>query len=65
MDDARILNIPNLGYNPSGISLGYHNPGGTTVGYIKTLRIVKGAVPLYMINFLPLVNWKPQELNLM
>ena len=47
MDDARILNIPNLGYNPSGISLGYHNPGGTTVGYIKNVRIAKGAVPLY------------------
>lgn len=47
MDDARILNIPNLGYNPTGISLAYHNPGGTTVGYIKNVRIAKGAVPLY------------------
>jgi len=47
MDDARILNIPNLDYNPTGISLAYHNPGGTTVGYIKNIRIAKGAVPLY------------------
>lgn len=47
MDDARILNIPNLGYNPTGISLGYHNPSGTTVGYIKNVRVAKGAVPLY------------------
>lgn len=47
MDDARVLNIPNLGYNPTGITLGYHNPGGTTVGYIKNIRIAKGAVPLY------------------
>jgi OOP family OmpA-OmpF porin len=47
MDDARIINIPNLGYNPTGITLGYHNPGGTTVGYIKNIRIAKGAVPLY------------------
>jgi outer membrane protein OmpA-like peptidoglycan-associated protein len=47
LDDARILNIPNLDYNPTGISLSYHNPGGTTVGYIKNIRIAKGAVPLY------------------
>lgn len=47
MDDARILNIPNLGYNPTGISLAYHNTGGTIVGYIKNVRIAKGAVPLY------------------
>lgn len=47
MDDARILNIPNLGYNPTGISLAYHNTGGTIVGYVKNIRIAKGAVPLY------------------
>jgi len=47
MDDARILNIPNLGYNPTGISLAYHNTGGTVVGYVKNVRIAKGAVPLY------------------
>lgn len=47
MDDARLLNIPNLGYNPTGITIGYHNPSGGTVGYIKNIRIAKGAVPLY------------------
>lgn len=47
LDDVRLINIPNLGYNPTGITLGYHNPGGTTVGYIKNIRIAKGAVPLY------------------
>jgi OmpA-OmpF porin, OOP family len=47
IDDARIFNIPNLGYNPTGITLSYHNPSGTTVGYIKNIRIAKGAVPLY------------------
>lgn len=47
LDDARILNIPNLGYNPTGITLGYHNPGSTTKGYVKNIRIAKGAVPLY------------------
>jgi len=47
LDDARILNIPNLGYNPTGITLGYHNPGSTTKGYVKNIRIARGAVPLY------------------
>ncbi|MHC1777905.1 MAG: OmpA family protein [Lentimicrobium sp.] len=47
LDDVRILNIPNLGYNPTGITIGYHNPGATTSGYIKNIRIAKGAVPLY------------------
>jgi OOP family OmpA-OmpF porin len=47
LDDVRILNIPNLGYNPTGVTIGYHNPGATTAGYIKNIRIAKGAVPLY------------------
>ncbi|MBK6344666.1 MAG: OmpA family protein [Bacteroidales bacterium] len=47
LDDARILNIPNLGYNPTGITIGYHNPGSASTGYIKNIRIAKGAVPLY------------------
>ncbi len=47
LDDARILNIPNLGYNPTGITIGYQNPSGSTKGYIKNIRIAKGAVPLY------------------
>jgi len=47
IDDARVLNIPNLGYNPTGISLGYHNPGAKTKGYVKNVRIAQEAVPLY------------------
>lgn len=47
IDDARVLNIPQLGYDPTGISLGYHNPGGKTKGYVKNLRIAQGAGPLY------------------
>ena len=27
--------------------MGYHNPGSTTVGYVKNVRVAKGAVPLY------------------
>jgi len=45
-DDARILNIPNLGFNPSGLTLLF-TADENTKGYIKNVRIAKGAVPLY------------------
>lgn len=47
LDDARVLNIPNLEINPVGITLCFHNPSGTYNGYVKNIRIAKGAVPLY------------------
>lgn len=47
LDDARVLNIPNLGYNPTGFTLGFHNPSGNYNGFVKNVRIAKGAVPLY------------------
>jgi OmpA-OmpF porin, OOP family len=47
IDETRLLNIPNLGYNPTGITIGYHTPSGKTKGYIKNIRIAKGAIPLY------------------
>jgi outer membrane protein OmpA-like peptidoglycan-associated protein len=47
LDDARVLNIPNLGYNPTGFSIGKHNTEGKNPGYTKNFRIAKGAVPLY------------------
>jgi outer membrane protein OmpA-like peptidoglycan-associated protein len=47
LDDARVLNIPNVSYNPLGITMAYHNPGGGHQGYIKNIRIAQGAVPLY------------------
>ncbi len=28
LDDARVLNIPNMSYKPIGITLAYHNPTG-------------------------------------
>lgn len=46
LDDARVLNIPNLGYNPTGFSFGKQNLGNNP-GYTKNFRIAKGAVPLY------------------
>jgi outer membrane protein OmpA-like peptidoglycan-associated protein len=47
LDDARVLNIPNLGYNPTGFSFGKQNVEGKYPGYSKNIRIAKGAVPLY------------------
>jgi len=47
LDDARVLNIPNLGYNPTGFTIGKQNVSGNDPGYSKNFRIAKGAVPLY------------------
>lgn len=47
IDDARVINIPNLEINPVGFTLGFHNPSGTLNGFAKNIRIAKGAVPLY------------------
>lgn len=47
MDDTRLVNIPNLNFNPTGISIGFHMPSGGKAGYLKNVRIAKGAVPLY------------------
>lgn len=47
LDDARVLNVPNLPYNPTGLSIGFQNVDGKRKGYIKNVRIAKGAVPLY------------------
>jgi len=47
LDDARVANIPNLGYNPTGFSIGYQSTNGASKGYFKNTRIAKGAVPLY------------------
>lgn len=47
IDDARIINIPNIEFNPVGFTIGFHNPSGNLNGYIKNIRIAKGAVPLY------------------
>jgi OmpA-OmpF porin, OOP family len=47
IDDARVMNIPNLDINPVGFTLGFHNPSGKLNGFVKNIRIAKGAVPLY------------------
>ncbi|MBS4061064.1 MAG: OmpA family protein [Bacteroidetes bacterium] len=47
IDDARVINIPNMEANPVGFTVGFHNTSGNLNGYIKNIRIAKGAVPLY------------------
>lgn len=47
LDDTRLLNIPNLEFNPTGIMISAHNVSGTGKPFIKNIRIAKGAVPLY------------------
>ncbi len=47
LDDTRLLNIPNLDINPTGIMITAHNTSGTGKPFIKNVRIAKGAVPLY------------------
>ena len=46
MDDARLLNIPNIQENPTGLTLGTTSQK-TGYYFIKNIRIAKGAVPLY------------------
>ncbi|GAP43792.1 OmpA family [Lentimicrobium saccharophilum] len=46
MDDARLLNIPNIEENPTGVTLGTTSQK-TGYYFIKNIRIAKGAVPLY------------------
>lgn len=47
LDDARVINIPNLEINPVGFTLAFHNPSGNYKGFVKNIRLAKGAVPLY------------------
>ncbi|MBN2273156.1 MAG: OmpA family protein [Bacteroidales bacterium] len=51
LDDARVLNIPNMEVNPSGITIGIDGFGTAGVKginrFIKDIRLAKGAVKLY------------------
>lgn len=46
LDDARLLNIPNIEENPTGITLSAYNHS-EGMFFIKNIRLAKGAVPLY------------------
>jgi OmpA-OmpF porin, OOP family len=51
LDDARIINIPNLGFNPTGVTIccDAMNSAGAKGNnrFIKNIRIAEGAVKLY------------------
>ncbi|MBN2612371.1 MAG: OmpA family protein [Bacteroidales bacterium] len=51
LDDARVVNIPNLGANPEGISLccdGMNSAGSEGINrFIQNIRLAKGGVKLY------------------
>ncbi len=47
LDDTRLMNIPNIEFNPTGIMISAHNVSGTGKPFVKNIRIAKGAVPLY------------------
>jgi len=51
LDDARVLNVPNMEINPSGITIaidGFGTAGVKGINrFIKNIRLAKGAVKLY------------------
>ena len=47
LDDTRLVNIPNIEFNPTGVMLSAGNVAGNGKPFIKNVRIAKGAVPLY------------------
>lgn len=47
MDETRLLNIPNITDNPTGITITVNHARQTDNEFIKNVRIAKGAVPLY------------------
>ena len=51
IDDSRIINIPNMEINPTGITLGIDGFGTAGVKginrFVKNIRVAKGAVKLY------------------
>ena len=49
LDDARLVNIPNLGIDPSGITIGCDRfaPADLGTRFIKNIRLAEGAVKLY------------------
>lgn len=46
LDDARIINIPNVSFDPMGLTILF-DARNDKKGFIKNIKIAKGAVPLY------------------
>ncbi len=47
LDDARVLNIPNIEFNPTGLTIGIENSSSTKNRVVKNVRIAEGGVKLY------------------
>ena len=47
LDDARVLNIPNIEFNPTGLTIGIENSSSTKNRFVKNIRIAEGGVKLY------------------
>lgn len=47
MDDTRLINVPRIDFNPSGISFYTYYAGEDNPFYIKNVRIAKGGVKYY------------------
>ncbi|MFO7575019.1 MAG: OmpA family protein [Bacteroidales bacterium] len=47
MDEIRLINIPHLDFNPSGLSLYTYHAGNDNIYYIKNFRIAEGGVKYY------------------
>jgi len=47
MDDTRLVNIPHLDFNPSGISVYNYHASDQSKVYIKNIRIAEGGVKYY------------------
>lgn len=47
LDDMRLVNVPNIEFNPTGVMISAHNVSGNGKPFVKNVRIAKGAVPLY------------------
>ena len=47
IDDTRLINVPHLDYNPSGIALYAYHASDENRYYVKNFRIAKGGVKYY------------------
>ena len=47
MDEVRLINIPHLDFNPSGLSLYTYHASNDNIYYIKNIRIAEGGVKYY------------------
>ncbi|MBN2634426.1 MAG: OmpA family protein [Bacteroidales bacterium] len=47
LDDTRLINIPRLDFNPSGLSFHAYHASNENLAYIKNIRIAKGGVKYY------------------